>query len=80
MGRPVIQVCNGNYRNRGELYLQHKFNGPELKISHARDTLENLFRLWRRPVHVETVLDDIVTILSFDGSEHHDDQTDQAVE
>ncbi len=61
---------DGNYKNRGELFLEHQFNGVELKISWARDTLVNLHRLWTRPVHIETVLDGTTTILSFDGSEH----------
>ena len=40
------------------------------KLDYARDTLANLHRLWRRPVHIETVLDGATAILSFDGSEH----------
>jgi stage V sporulation protein R len=69
-GRPNIRVRDGNYKNRGELFLEHVFSGPELKIAYARDTLENLHKLWRRPVHIETRLDDRLAVLSFDGSEH----------
>ena len=69
MGRPLIAVRDGNYKNRGELFLEHQFNGVELKISYAHDTLVNLYRLWTRPVHIETVLDGSTTILSFDGRE-----------
>ena len=69
-GRPFIYVVDGNYRNRGELYLLHKYMGVELKMDYARDTLANLGKLWSRPVHIETVIDDKPTILSFDGSEH----------
>jgi stage V sporulation protein R len=70
IGRPLIAVRDGNYKNRGELFLEHTFNGVELKVSYAHDTLANLYALWRRPVHIETVLDGARTILSFDGSEH----------
>jgi stage V sporulation protein R len=70
IGRPLIAVRDGNYKNRGELYLEHQFNGVELKISYAVDTLVNLHALWRRPVHIETVLEGATTIMSFDGSEH----------
>jgi stage V sporulation protein R len=70
MGRPIISIRDGNYKNRGELYLEHSFNGVELKTSYARDTLANLHRLWGRPVHIETVLDGTVTTLSYDGIEH----------
>ena len=27
MGQPFIYVVDGNYCNRGELYLQHRFEG-----------------------------------------------------
>ncbi|MGH7138705.1 MAG: hypothetical protein ACREHD_23410 [Pirellulales bacterium] len=39
-------------------------------MNYARDTLTNLQRLWTRPVHIETVLGGVKTILSFDGKEH----------
>jgi stage V sporulation protein R len=70
MGRPLIYVRDGNYKNRGELFLEHRYNGPELKLDHARATLENLFRIWKRPVHIETVVDEETTVLSYDGHEH----------
>ena len=70
MGRPNIQVTDGNYKNRGELYLEHVYNGVELKLDYARDTLTNLQRLWKRPVHIETVLEGSKTVLSYDGNEH----------
>jgi stage V sporulation protein R len=70
LGRPLIAVRDGNYRNRGELFLGHDYNGVELQMDYARDTLSNLHRLWTRPVHLETVLEDTVTVLSFDGTDH----------
>jgi stage V sporulation protein R len=79
LGRPIIRVRDGNYRNRGELFLEHKYNGPELKLSYAADTLVNLYHLWKRPVHIETVVDQHVTILSFDGSEQSTKKTDKVV-
>jgi len=78
MGRPIIQVLDANYRNRGELYLRHQYNGPEIKITDATDTLEQVFRLWTRPVHIETVLENRVSILSFDGQEHEVTRTEEA--
>jgi stage V sporulation protein R len=69
-GRPFIYVQDGNYRNRGELYLFHQYEGIELKQDYAQDTLANLQKLWRRPVHIETVIDDKPSILSFDGTSH----------
>lgn len=69
-GQPIIHVKDGNYRNRGELYLQQDYFGVDLKIDHAQDTLRHLNRLWSRPVHIETVVDGRTTLLSFDGSDH----------
>ena len=65
--------------NRGELFLEHRYNGVELKLSYATDTLTNLFQIWKRPVHIETVLEDHATILSFDGSEHTTSKTKELV-
>jgi len=70
IGRPQIAVRDGNYLNRGELYLEHTYTGVELEIDYARDTLMNLYRLWSRPVHLETVLENTKTVMSFDGEEH----------
>jgi len=69
-GQPIISVVDGNYKNRGELYLEHQYAGVELQLEYASDTLENLYRLWNRPVHLQTVIEDSEVILSFDGSDH----------
>jgi stage V sporulation protein R len=71
LGRPQIAVRDGNYKNRGELFLKHEYTGVELQMDYARDTLRNLQTIWNRPVHLETVLEDTVTVLSFDGTDHH---------
>lgn len=54
-GRPFIYVVDGNHKNRGELYLLHKYEGVELKEDYARETLVRLYKLWgKRPVWLET--------------------------
>jgi stage V sporulation protein R len=73
-GRPIIAVRDANHRNRGELFLEHQFSGVELDLSYGRDTLRSLHRLWTRPVHIETTLEGVTTILSFDGTEHTQEQ------
>ena len=70
LGQPIVHVQDANYGNRGELYLIHKFEGVPLDVDKARDTLKNLQRLWRRPVHLETVEDERGRLLSYDGAEH----------
>jgi stage V sporulation protein R len=74
VGRPLVAVRDGNYKNRGELFLEHQFGGVELKLNDALDTLAALHKLWGRPVHIETSLEGAGTILSFDGSEHHSEK------
>lgn len=69
-GQPIIRVKDGNYRNRGELYLEQEYFGVDLKLDHAQDTLKHLQRLWSRPVHLETCVEGRPTLLSFDGTDH----------
>lgn len=69
-GKPWIYVINGNHRNRGELLLKHEYNGVELKLNEARDTLVNLHAIWNRPVYLESVKDEKNIVLGFDGTDH----------
>jgi stage V sporulation protein R len=64
MGQPFIYAVDANYRNRGELYLSHQFNGLELDIAKAREVLRNLRIIWGRPVHLQMRLDDDQYLLS----------------
>ena len=67
-GQPFIYVVDANHSNRGELYLRPRYEGTELKLDPARDTLPNVQAIWSRPVHLETVLGGKGRLLSFDGS------------
>jgi stage V sporulation protein R len=69
--RPYIYVVDGNYANRGELYMAHKHNGVDLQIRYAIETLKNVFRLWQRPVHLQARIDDEMVLFSFNGRESH---------
>ncbi|HVR74682.1 MAG TPA: SpoVR family protein [Planctomycetota bacterium] len=71
-GQPYIYVDDGNYKNRGELYLMHRFEGMPLRMDHARDTMENLFKVWQRPVHLETVSDKRRKVMTYNGSKHEE--------
>ncbi len=66
-GLPVIVVEDGDYRHNRELYLTHRFEGVELDMRYAEKTLQYLFQIWNRSVHLETVLDDRKVRLTFDG-------------
>jgi len=73
-GRPFIYVQDGNFRNRSELLLWHRFEGVELKRDFAEDTLKNLFSIWGRPVHIETNFNETPTLLSFEGEEIREEE------
>jgi stage V sporulation protein R len=68
-GQPFIYVEDANYNNRGELYLCHRHEGVDLKMDYARDTLRNIYKIWTRPVHLETVVDDKRRLIAFDGKD-----------
>ena len=67
MGNPIIEVVDANHRNRGELYLVHRWEGHDLKFDEAMETLRNLFALWTRPVCIETREEGRGKLFTFDG-------------
>lgn len=70
-GEPYISVENANYKNRGELYLKHRWEGIDLREDYARDTMENLYAIWQRPINLETAsAEESELILRYDGEEH----------
>ncbi|PSP68171.1 AbrB family transcriptional regulator [Halobacteriales archaeon QS_1_69_70] len=54
-GKPTIAVKDGNFRNRNELLLVHRYNGVQLDVTRAKQTLERVFELWGRPVALKTI-------------------------
>lgn len=56
-GQPFLYVVDGNFQNRGELYLVHRWTGQDLQIDFATETLKNVRMIWNRPVHLETKLE-----------------------
>ena len=67
-GNPRIHVTDGNHANRGELEITHTHEGMDLQLDWAETTLGNLARLWGRPVHLVTEVDDKRVVLHHDGS------------
>ena len=66
-GVPYIVVEDGDYRRNRELYLKHCYEGQELDLKYAERTMQAVYDLWGRPVHVETVVDDRKMLITFDG-------------
>ncbi len=75
-GQPFIYLEDANYNNRSELYLKHRHEGVDLQMNYARDTMRNLFKLWTRPVYVETIVDSRRRLLCFDGSDFSERRMD----
>jgi stage V sporulation protein R len=69
MGQPFIYVVDGNYCNRGELYLAHKHNGLDIEIKYAVETLKNIWKVWQRPVHLQAQIDDDMMLFSYAGDQ-----------
>ena len=66
-GRPYLVVDNGDYRGNRELYIKHLYEGQELDLLYAEKTLQHVYLLWGRPVHLETVYENKRILLSYDG-------------
>ena len=66
-GSPYLVVDDGDYRGNSELYIKHLFEGQELDLVYAEKTLQHVYQLWGRPVHLETVYEDKHILLSYDG-------------
>ena len=69
MGHPIIEVADDNHENRGELYLRHRHEGTDLREDFARETLRAVHRIWTRPVHIETVVEQSRVLWTFDGKD-----------
>ena len=54
-GIPHIEVTDGNYKGRRELYLKHLFEEAPLDPEYREKTMEHIYDLWQNPVHLETV-------------------------
>jgi len=48
----------------------HQYEDNELDKDFSTETLKNLETIWKRPVHIQTKLEDKEIILSFDGKDY----------
>lgn len=72
-GFPYIEVTDGDYDGNRELYLTHRYEGVELDMKYARRTLEHVYKLWGRDVHLETQVDEEPMVMHYDGHEHDEE-------
>lgn len=69
-GQPIIRVQNANFENRGELLLEHLFEGIDLQPDYLQQTLKNVFKVWGRPVCLVTIMEGEPQVFRFDGNEY----------
>jgi len=56
-GMPQIELVDVNAGGDDELLLVHHHDGRDLQMGLAQETLRNLEALWKRPVHLLTILE-----------------------
>lgn len=69
LGNPVIVVADGDFKGNKELLLEHIHDNRELDFPYAEDVLRNIYKLWRRNVHLSTIKNEKNIIMSFDGKD-----------
>jgi stage V sporulation protein R len=70
-GFPYIVVEDGDYQRSGELYLNHSYEGMELDLKYIEKTLPYIYRLWGKPVHLQSLVEEKPVQFSFDGKKHN---------
>ena len=76
-GRPVIEIVDANFSNRGELLLLHRHVGVDLRWDWAEEVLQQLTHLWKRPVKIETLRGDKPVRLGHDGEKSSEESLEE---
>ncbi len=66
-GYPYLVIDNGDYRGNRELYIKHLHEGQDLDLIYAEKTLQHVYTIWGRPVHLETTYEGKRILLTYDG-------------
>ena len=66
-GVPQIELVEPDYEGRGELLLVHRYDGRELQLDQAGETLKGIARIWKRPCHLLTEAEGETLRLTSDG-------------
>lgn len=64
-GFPYLTVKDGDYHGNRELYLVHHYEGLELDAHYIEKTMPHVYRLWGKPVHLETMMDNQPVLFSY---------------
>ncbi|SRR5579875_562524 len=69
-GAPYITIEDADFNGNTELLLRHHYEGQPLDLPYAEKTLEYVYHIWGRPVHIETVFEGRPVRLSYNGEKH----------
>lgn len=69
-GQPIIYVQDANHKGAGEMLLKHAHEGVDIQMDWGRETMKALYSVWRKPIHLQTFLDDVPKTFSFDGKDY----------
>lgn len=66
---PVIKIEDADFKKNQILYLRHEFDGRELELSYAQQTLRHIQTLWQKTVVLESKLEEKPMFMACDGNE-----------
>jgi stage V sporulation protein R len=69
-GYPYITIEDADFNRNSELLLKHHFERYELDVKYAQKTLEYVYAIWSRPVHLDTIFEERPVRMSYDGEDH----------
>ena len=70
-GYPYLTIVDADFNRNTELLIRHHVEGDrELDIPYAEKTLEYVYQIWSRPVHLETLADERPVRMSYNGEKH----------
>ena len=73
-GVPIIKAVNIDVKRGHRLRLMHEQGARELDTENTRYTLKHIFELWRRPVELETKVNDKAVLYTWDDEGFHTKQ------
>ena len=53
-GMPKIQIINGDHNGNGGMMLKHSWEGQDLDIKYAKETMRHIYNIWGKPISIRT--------------------------
>lgn len=51
--------------------IQHMYEGIELDLKYMERTIPYVYRLWGKPIHLQTIVEGKTILFSYDGKKLH---------